>query len=335
MNTNNLKATRIVLSPEELASALVNNPQSLKREIRYIRGNGVDIPVRILYVPENGAGSDTPIVFSFHGGISEDREYPYFFGHRFKAAGNAPPRTVLALCDPTLEIPGNLRFGWYAGYDGVDLPLAIHNLLSAVVSKTKPSRTILVGGSIGAHAALRHVKAFPGALFFGINPLPRISSYKRPFVEKYFATCWPGQYDPETLTSPHVIDDASDAFTGIDTQNTFLFVQNPTDPHIARQAIPMLEKLTRHPDMASRTLAMMPFWADSVGHTAPKGLFARWVEATITSSSLEPSAIALTYVNLEENQRYRDNVRQIASRFTGIDRSLAKVLADSSRAKAI
>jgi len=335
MNISHLKVPKVVTSPEDFASELVNNPQVLKREVRYIRNCGVDLPVRILDIPENGAVGDYPIVFSFHGGVSEDRSYPYFFGHRFSAQDNASARTVLALCDPTLAIPGNLKFGWYAGYEGVDVPQAIHTLLNAVVTAANPSRTILVGGSTGAHAALRHVGAFPGALFFGINPLPRISKYWRPAVKKYFETCWPEQFDAQTLTCPQVIDDASDIYAGIDTQNTFLFVQNPTDPHAARQAIPMLEKLTRHPNMAPRTMALMPYWADSTGHTAPKGLFERWVEATITSSSLDPSTIALTYEHLEDHQTLSNQVHQMNPRSNQLDRTLAKVLADSSRTKAI
>lgn len=321
---NHMKIPKIVMSPEELSLELVNNPQALKREIRYIRGDGVDLPVRILDVPEEGAGSNVPLVISFHGGVSKDVVYPYFFGHRFISKDDTTPRTVLALCDPTLE--SGLNFGWYAGYSGVDVPRAIHNLLGAVVSKANPSRTIFVGGSTGAHAALRHVGSFPGALFLGLNPLPRISSYWRPAVDAFYETCWPGQYDPVTMTSPHVIDDAGDAYAGADPSNTFLVIQNPTDPHKFRQAVPMLEKLGRNPNMGPKVMAIMPFWADATGHGAPKGVFERWVEAAVVSSSTEPKVIALSFDRLEDSQG-----SQAKPNLINMDRALAQEIAGLAR----
>lgn len=328
----NNKLSNIILSPEELALELVNHPHSLKREIRYVRDNGIDLPVRILDIPKEGEEQGAPLIITFHGGVSGEIPYPYFYGHRFIAKDSAQPRTVLALCDPTLEVAGRLRFGWYAGYNGVDLPSTIDNLIRSVVAKTKPSRIVLTGGSTGAHAALRHVVSLPGAVMLGLNPLPRISNYWRPGVEAFLQACWPGNYDPDTLTCTEVIDDPSDLYAGTNMDNTFLFIQNSTDLHVTQQAAPMLEKLGRHPNMRSKVLAIMPFWPDSTGHSAPKGVFERWVEAAITSSSAEPKEIALAHEALAAREL---SCAQSATDLAMLDRSLAQELSKLARVEAI
>lgn len=288
------------LSCDQFVAELLDPGADLKRQIRHVRCAGLLLPVRIMDIPKGGAGVGAPLIFAFHGVSPKDFPYPFFYGQGFAAAKGALPRTVLAICDATLEQFPELRFGWYEGSKGRDVPAAVHELIAAVVAGTAPSRTILTGGSTGAHAALRHVGDFPGALFFALNPLPRLNGYWRDGVAQYFQACWDGEYDPEALTSPHVINDPTERYAGTALQNDFFVVQNPTDPHFLRQGAAMLEMLGRNYDTLGRVMAVVPPMGDSVGHGAPKGLYEQWMEAVIHAPDTRPLSILQTYQAMEQ-----------------------------------
>lgn len=70
----------------------------------------------------------------------KDFPYPVFYGQGFAAGKDALPRTVPAICDATLEQFPDLRFGWYEGSRGRDVPAAVHALIAAVVAATAPAK---------------------------------------------------------------------------------------------------------------------------------------------------------------------------------------------------
>lgn len=316
------------VTAQEIANQAIEDPKSLKRKILYVSGNGAEIPVRFMDIPNEGPKGH-PLVVVFHGGFNRKTPYPFFFGQRFAGGGKAPPRTVLSLCDPTLSISDSLRYGWFAGHSNCNIPLAVRKLLKTAIESLMPSRVIIAGGSIGAHAALYHTSAFPGSVTVCVNPLPKISEYTRQGVEEYFETCWPGEYDPSTLTSPHVVDDAGDAYDGKRLSSSFVIIQNPTDPHLFKQALPLLQKLSRNRSSAWRVLPVMPFRPESTGHTMPSGVFERWIEASIRSPSLDPKMIALTHEDLDIG-RAQERSAGMKS-YSSFDRELAKEIARKSR----
>ena len=313
------------VTADALVDEMRNAPHAIRRAIRFVRYGDIDVPVRIMDIPEAGACSGAPLVVVFHGGFNRNVPYPFFYGQRFAGTEDAPPRTVLALCDPTLAVNDTLRFGWFAGRAGFDVPAAVHALLREVIGGIGPSRTLFAGGSIGAHAALRHVGAFPDAVFVGLNPLPRISIYYRAGVEDFLRTCWPGQYDAATLTSQYVEDDTGDRYDGVALTNDFVIVQNPTDPHLYQQALPLLQKLGRNPATAGRVLGVMPYMAGCAGHGVPKGMFEQWVEAAIRAPGTSPDTIALTHDRLTRAEALP--AAETVSATFGIDKQLAREIA--------
>ncbi|KAF0677293.1 hypothetical protein [Profundibacterium mesophilum] len=285
---------------EDLSRQLVTTPNKTRRQIYTIRSEGIDIPVRVIDVPGTGA-ADAPLVFVFHGGFNRAQPYPFFYGSRFVGRPDTAPRTVIALCDPTLALSDSLRFGWFAGAEGVDVPGAVRTLLAAFVAQIAPSRVIVTGGSIGAHAVLTHARELPGSMVVLANPLPRIDDYHQPSVREYFNLCWPG-HPARAADVPQVVNDASLAYSDMTLHNEFVILLNATDPHIYRQAAPMLANLGGRTAEPERILPVSYFFPEHAGHAFPPDELTAWVDAAVMAPEPTARMAALTREKLRAGE---------------------------------
>jgi pimeloyl-ACP methyl ester carboxylesterase len=320
-----------LISASELATAMRASPVDLSRKIFGMPGVGVTIPFRIFEAPRSPS-EPFALVVVFHGAINRSAvKYPVFYGHRLTSADYGGDRLVIGIGDPTLERSGDLTVGWYNGWAGVDVPAILSSWLKALVEELSPERTIMVGGSTGAHAAMRHAAALPTSLLISANPLPRISIYYKNPVDKFVKACWPEHTDADQLP-PEVLDSATDAFSNRRGENRFIFLQNVTDPHLPKQFAPTIVSLAAHGVRPSSMLPLTFFAPNAIGHAFPPEILTQWLNAAVLSPELDVRLIALTHARLfggsrsiDPQSRAQDTAAQL------LDRALADKLVISAR----
>jgi hypothetical protein len=93
---------------------------------------------------------------------------------------------VLAICDPTLELDGELRLGWFLGRAGLNPT----QTLTAVANKVRhllhldESQMIFYGSSGGGFAALIAASSLPTGRALCINPQTDINNYYPKDIER-------------------------------------------------------------------------------------------------------------------------------------------------------
>lgn len=262
---------------------------SFLRQIVNIEVNGGEVPIRILQVPSNPS-KPFPLVVTFHGARPENGPYPMFYGNEF--AGERSDKLLIAMADPSLANSTDLRFGWFCGDQNFNVPDAISEILNEMSARLTISRMIFFGGSIGAHPALRYAKQFADSVAILINPVTEISAYYDFAVSKYFEVCWPGQFDAVSFKSDWVLDDAASVFEGGTLDSTVVIVQNSTDPHLLKQAVPLITSLGRCANAASRLLTFVSFYPDAIGHRMTVPEMIRCVDAAVNAEDTAPISIA-------------------------------------------
>lgn len=297
---------------------------SFLRQIVNIEINGGEIPIRILQLPSDPS-KPFPLVVTFAGARPESGPYPMFYGNEF--AGERSDKLLIAIADPSFAKSPDLRFGWYCGDENFNAPAAISEILNALVAHLSISRMIFFGGSIGAHPALRYAKQFAGSIALLINPVTKISAYYEFAVSKYFELCWPSQFDSKSFTNDRVLDNAASLFEGRSLDSTVVILQNSTDPHLLKQAIPLIASLGRCANAASKLLTFVSFYPDAIGHRMTIQEMSRSLDAAVNAEDTDPVSIARMREAYIEAQSTGGEWGAVAPRINDRDIALASILA--------
>lgn len=135
-------------------------------------------------------GEGRVLTVLFHGAVDRGRtRLPLFqrlTSHQALARG-----PILAFSDPTLDLSGTLRLGWYLGTAEIDLPVVMAEIVRAAQAASRAELCILEGGSGGGFAAIATATHVPGSVAVAFNPQTDVRAYVPRFVRECLAAVFP------------------------------------------------------------------------------------------------------------------------------------------------
>lgn len=112
----------------------------------------------------------------FHGALDRAKlRLPIFQRWRYQVELQAGP--TLAIGDPTLDLSGSMRLGWYLGTESTDLVPWIAGSIQRIARALGVSRIVLVGSSGGGFAALQVGAFLPRSVVVAMSPQTDLRSY--------------------------------------------------------------------------------------------------------------------------------------------------------------
>lgn len=222
-------------------------------------------------------GADALVVVfggALGGTTRREARPPFFSGLGVTAGLNA---SLLAVSDPTLHLAPDIRIGWYAGSRHLDVMALCRHVVRRVAEGTGAPRILFLGGSAGGHAALNIALDFPGSLALVLNPQTDVGRYYAGHTGRYARTAF--GLDTYAAIPPAVVEARRlDLLPHHDRplRHRVVFLQNRTDPHLRRHALPLLRVVGRHHppraegrllDFDGRLLFAAGNWGS--GHVAP------------------------------------------------------------------
>jgi hypothetical protein len=240
------------------------------------------LPVRVISrSPSNGI-----VCFGFHGAVNQQqRKIPVFFGSHL-VADRPEATTFISFADPGLRLAPEVLYTWYAGDHGFPAQRAIGELCQAVVKAARPTKTIFVGGSTGAHPALLHSHAIEGSVCLVVNPLASVSAYPTN-LQRYLDLCWPGE-TAATVIGSRVQDDVFARYAK-GYRNKVVVLQNARDPYLKALVLPLVQGLVQH---AGGSLFLNEFFAEHDGHNYPPEPLKDWFGAVVGIAGTDLNAFA-------------------------------------------
>lgn len=262
-----------------------------KTEYDCINIENIDFPVSVL-AKNKDISKSCPLVIFFHGSINrETQEIPVFEG-KFTSKKTEGKANVVSVADPTLAMSPILRTTWYAGAQDYDVPGALRTLIKNLIDELKPSRTILCGGSTGAHPALYQASFVPNGVAVVCNPIGCISQYYAAHINEYRSTCWP-EIDEKTPLKEFLAD-MSVSSCEESSPTTFIILSNARDSHLVKQSIPITRLLISKRKFKS-TIFITKFFSKFSGHSYSSLDWLGWINAAINSPTTEISDIGSQY----------------------------------------
>jgi hypothetical protein len=236
------------------------------------------LPLKVTHVPD-GALPGCKLVIQFHGAIDQTKRVIPAFQDVLPASLESADVLAVSIADESLERAKEVRAGWYQGSSRFDLCAAIASLVRHLRELARASRTIFVGSSIGAHAALVQSSHIAESICIANNPIACISRYSRRHRNDYLANCWPGAERFEDIPFP-LIDDCGVLYRE-PYANQLIIIQNPTDHHFHEQAIPFVQQISWH----GNALMFSEFDPERIGHAFSPPDLRRWAVAALTATS--------------------------------------------------
>lgn len=143
------------------------------------------------------------------------------------------PGHVLCVADPTLELDGSMRLGWYLGtekHDAADeLSALIHSFAKALGIQN--DKIVFWGSSAGGFAALSLASRLEGSTAVAINSQTDALAYSmKKVVELVKDKCFGGQAEASIRSEFGSRVDMRDAWSRVD-QSRVILVQNKYDTH--------------------------------------------------------------------------------------------------------
>ena len=254
-------------------------------------GRRITLPVKLVLRPRRRLRRQL-LIITFSGSVDQSvRGFPHY-PTGFASAALIDDAVVLAIADPSLWLSPELRTGWYAANQYADVPRAIGDLVAAVVSRLAPRRLIFVGNSNGAHGALVQSARFPGCVCLALSPITRISGFYPHRIQHYLSVCWDGARSLEALPAEFVDDCGLLYREG--HAHSLILLQNATDPHLLRQAVPFAAQVRDR----ERMLFLTHFYPDMLGHALPGKLRLEWVTAAALAPTADCLDIARTHAEM-------------------------------------
>lgn len=201
-----------------------------------MEGGGLDIRVKDYVFQtffQRGAGD---YLFVLLSGATKDRSLvrlPYFNRHTW---AQDFPGSVLCVSDPTLDLDGTIRLGWYFGTAQNDATEELAELARSIARNlgVPDRRIVFYGSSGGGFAAMMLAARMERALAVAINPQTVLIRYaKEHSLRKFLAVCL-GSMSKEEAHEKHL--KRLSAIAGWERSNSrCLLVQNILDGHHFRQ----------------------------------------------------------------------------------------------------
>lgn len=176
----------------------------------------------------------------FHGALDRAKlRLPIFQRWRYQLELTAGPTMVIA--DPTLDLSGSMRLGWYLGTETVDLVPRIAASIRHAASALGVEHVALVGSSGGGFAALQIGAHLPGAVVLAMSPQTDLRKYSPRLVH---AATGPalgiGQLTGASVETSRL--SASERFTALSAFPRVELVSNPGDQlHVKHHEGPLRE----------------------------------------------------------------------------------------------
>ena len=132
-------------------------------------------------------GSPATVVFLSAALPAGPRRLPTFIG---SGISEALPLNCIRISDPSLALSNSLGIAWYAGFDGVDLPAVLVEVIRHVQARLGAQHLSLFGASAGGFASLSLGQLLGPALSIAVNPQTVIERYAEEAWFAYMRDCW-------------------------------------------------------------------------------------------------------------------------------------------------
>lgn len=182
-------------------------------------------------------GATTTVVFLSAALPAGPRLLPAFTGVGISAE---LPINCIRISDPALPLVPGLGIGWYAGFEGVDLPAILSSVIRHAQRRMGGKHLALFGASAGGFASLSLGQLLGPVLSIAVNPQTRIEKYDQNAWFAYVKGCH-GVADLESARV-HLRDNVrSDMVAAYEQgfENSVLYVQNSRDAHMRIHCIPL------------------------------------------------------------------------------------------------
>ena len=179
----------------------------------------------------------------FQGAVDRAKmRLPIFLRWRYQLELGLGP--TLAVADPTLDLSGSMRLGWYLGTEHDELTPQIATAIRRTAEALGVRRIVLAGSSGGGFAALQVGALLPEAVVFAMSPQTDLRQYSRRLVQSAIEPAL-GVADlagaPVEATRLSVVE----RYRGLDAFPRVELVSNPGDKvHVTRHEGPLREVFT-------------------------------------------------------------------------------------------
>lgn len=117
----------------------------------------------------------------FQGAVERSKmRLPVFLRWRYQLELGLGP--TIAVADPTLDLSGHMRLGWYLGTEDVDPAAHIAEVVRRTAEHLGVRRVVLAGSSGGGFAALQVAAHLPEAVVLAMSPQTDLRQYSRRLV---------------------------------------------------------------------------------------------------------------------------------------------------------
>ena len=284
VNTSKLQQTPITIGALEqlLSTAPVRNEHLMVWMIE-MPSHPVPLPVR-MWRSSPAVHGGGPLIVLFGGAVDQKKRTPPVFqwlklSHIVESGG-----TVISIADPSLRRDEEVIASFYQGDDACDTPRMIDYFLETVLEAVRPTRLVVTGNSVGAHAALCHAARRPEAVAIAVSMIGDIAAHWSRTIGVYRSKCWPNLSAPGM--AQQICMQAGSKYKSPD-HATVICLQNATDQHIARQTAPFLSMVS---DRTKVLLVseFLPRLQGHRGHQYCQQRWADWITAAVNSETNDP-----------------------------------------------
>lgn len=174
-------------------------------------------------------GSGEVLTVMFHGATDRVRNsMPRFERVRSMTALDSGP--CLFIGDPGLDLDASMILSWYAGTESLNLHSEIASYVSGVATTLGATKTVLVGNSGGAFAALQVASYIEGSCVVAFNPQIEIDRYS----PRMAVAAHMNAFGRESVADDILLADRMNVmrrFESIDFGRQVFLVQNLGDQH--------------------------------------------------------------------------------------------------------
>lgn len=152
--------------------------------------------------------------------------------------------STLAVADPTLDLSGSMRLGWYIGTEHDELTPHIATAIRRTAEALGVRRIVLAGSSGGGFAALQVGALLPESVVLAMSPQTDLRQYSRRLVQSAVEPAL-GVTDPAGAPVETARLSVVERYRGLDALPRVELISNPGDKvHVKRHEGPLRELYT-------------------------------------------------------------------------------------------
>jgi len=174
----------------------------------------------------------------FHGALDRAKlRLPIFQRWRYQLALRAGP--TLAVADPTLDLSGSMRLGWYLGTEAMDLVPRVAGAIQRTARALGVKHIVLVGSSGGGFAALQVGAFLPRSVVVAMSPQTDLRAYSPRLVNAAIGPAFGNPTLSEVSVEPFRLS-AAERFASRAVYPRVELVSNPGDKvHVKHHEAPL------------------------------------------------------------------------------------------------